>query len=130
MAAIASAFCTEEFTNELDDLLFEVCEDLQLSPYRYIQANDRYKAVATVLEADGSPIGRFRPRIYPQGSMRLGTTVKPVEGPHDLDFVCELSLPYLLVDPLRLLQTVFSYLAILLRGMAGHRTVARGRHAR
>ena len=55
MAAIASAFFTEEFTNQLDDLLFEVCEDLQLSPYRYIQANDRYKAVATVLEADGSP---------------------------------------------------------------------------
>jgi len=28
-----------------------------------------------------------RPRIFPQGSMALGTTCKPVEGPHDLEFV-------------------------------------------
>jgi hypothetical protein len=98
------------FLNQLDSLLFEICEELQLPPYRYNQADERYHAVSEVLEADGSPLSPFRPRIYPQGSMRLGTTVRPITGPHDLDFVCELSLSHALVEPIKLLQALHSHL--------------------
>jgi hypothetical protein len=42
--------------------------------------------------------------------MRLGTTVKPIEGPHDLDFVCELSLGHQFVDPMRLLHSLYAFL--------------------
>jgi hypothetical protein len=42
--------------------------------------------------------------------MALGTTVKPTEGPHDLDLVLELSLLYQQVDPMRLIQELYSFL--------------------
>ncbi len=100
----------KHFLNQLDTLLFEICEELQLPPYRYNQADERYHAVSEVLEADGSPLGPFRPRIYPQGSMRLGTTVRPIAGPHALDFVCELSLSHALVEPIKLLQALYGHL--------------------
>lgn len=108
--AAAAIFFTERATTQLNDLLFEVCEELQLSPPRYAQADQRYRAVADVLEADGSPLAPYRPRIYPQGSMRLGTTVRPICGPCDLDFVCEISLSHLLVDPMKLIQALYHYL--------------------
>ena len=98
------------FLNQLDMLLFEICEELQLPPYRHDQADERYHAVSEVLEAEGSPLSPFRPRIYPQGSMRLGTTVRPITGPHDLDFVCELSLSHALVEPIKLLQALYGHL--------------------
>jgi hypothetical protein len=110
VAAPATPLISKDFIAELDDLLFEVCDDLQLSPYRHGQAEDRYHTVAGVLEADGSPFAPFSPRIYPQGSMRLGTTVRPIDGPHDLDFVLELSVPYQNVEPMKLIRALFSFL--------------------
>jgi hypothetical protein len=101
---------TRAYSQSLDRLLFEICEELQLSPHRHGQADDRYHAVSEVLEADGSPLSPFRPRIYPQGSMRLGTTVRPISGPHDLDFVCELSLSHQQVEPIKLLQALYGHL--------------------
>ncbi len=103
-------FFTESAQTHLDDLLREVCEDLQLSPSRYRLAEQRYGAVTAVLESAGSPFRHFRPLIYPQGSMRLRTTVKPVDGPHDLDFVCELDVSHLSLDPPGLLDGMFRFL--------------------
>ncbi len=110
MAVPAISLNSRDFLIELDDLLFEVCEELQLAPYRYRQAEERYQVVAAVLEDDGSPFAPFAPKIYPQGSMRLGTTVRPLEGPHDLDFVLELSTPYEHVDPMKLIRALFTVL--------------------
>lgn len=42
--------------------------------------------------------------------MALGTTVKPVEGPHDLDFVLELSIAHDRVDPMKLIQELYTFL--------------------
>lgn len=99
-----------DFIADLDALLYEVCEELQLTPGRHIQAEQRYHAVAGILEGAGSPFADFGPKIYPQGSMRLGTTVRPIQGPHDLDFVFELSAPYERIDPMKLIQTLFEVL--------------------
>ncbi len=110
MAVPAISLHSNDFVVELDDLLFEVCDELQLAPYRHRQAEERYQAVAGLLEADGSPFAPFRPKIYPQGSMRLGTTVHPIDGPHDLDFVLELSAAYQNVEPMKLILALFSFL--------------------
>jgi hypothetical protein len=110
MAITPMPLPSRDFVVELDDMLFEVCDELQLAPYRYSQAEERYQAVAGVLEAKGSPFAAAAPKIYPQGSMRLGTTVQPLEGPHDLDFVLELSAPYQNVDPMKLIQALFATL--------------------
>src|SRR5208282_1732028 len=53
-----------------------------------------------------------RPKIYPQGSMALGTTVKPADPdePYDLDFVLELSLAHDRVDPMKLIGCLYQFL--------------------
>lgn len=101
---------SENFTVELDSVLLEICEDLQLSRNRHDLAVQRYHTLADLLEAEGSPYRAYQPRIYPQGSMALGTTVKPIKGPHDLDFVLELAISSLHVHPINLLHSFFDYL--------------------
>jgi hypothetical protein len=107
---VATPFFTESRTAQLDDLLYEVCEDLQLGKSRYKQAEERYQAVSKVLESKDSPFRLLQPRIYPQGSMRLGTTVKPWEGPHDLDFVFEIALPHDFLNPMTLFKEFYAVL--------------------
>jgi len=94
--------------SQLDDLLARVCFELQLSPTRYKEAVERYEAVCCWLEAEGSPVASYIPTIYPQGSMRIGTTVKPLgREEHDLDFVCEFQVDASTIEaPIELLQRV------------------------
>jgi hypothetical protein len=96
----------------MDDLLWQICEELQLSPTRYQQAVDRYEAVCRWLEAAGSVVAQYRPSMYAQGSMRIGTTVMPFgHAEHDLDFVCEFNVPSSTFEsPLRLLKLVIARL--------------------
>src|ERR1039458_4283236 len=96
-----------ERANAFDVLLFKVCETLQLSPTQHGKAEDRYKAIAKVIDGPSSPFVHLSSNMYPQGSMRLGTTVKPVEGPHDLDFVCEFTVSHKLVNPIALLDEMY-----------------------
>jgi hypothetical protein len=42
--------------------------------------------------------------------MALGTTVKPIEGPHDLDFVLQFSRDHNGVDPLALIKDLYEFL--------------------
>jgi hypothetical protein len=97
---------------QMDDLLWRVCEELQLSPTRYQQAVDRYEAVCRWLEAEGSVVAQYRPSMYAQGSMRIGTTVKPFgHEEHDLDFVCEFNVSTgVFESPLQLLKLVIARL--------------------
>lgn len=55
----------------------------------------RYESVAAWLSEEGSPLLRFSPEIYPQGSFRLGTPVRPMlRGEEfDIDLVCRLAIP-------------------------------------
>ncbi|HTC50121.1 MAG TPA: nucleotidyltransferase [Candidatus Aquilonibacter sp.] len=92
-----------------DDLLFEICDELQLSPSKHSLAEQRYHTIGAKLCAPGSPFAFEDPTIYPQGSMRLGTTVHPIDGPFDLDFVCQLSVPYRPANPMELLERLFSF---------------------
>jgi SMODS domain-containing protein len=110
MATMEKAVWLQEGKGELDSLLMEICEELQLSPARYELAVQRYGSVNELLEYPSSPFHSFRPRIYPQGSMALGTTNKPVDGPHDLDFVLQLDAPYWHWKPLALLHALYQFL--------------------
>ena len=100
---------TESRQRAFDDLLFEICDELQLSPNRHKLAEQRYKTIGELLSSPGSPFAEDDPDIYPQGSMRLGTTVKPVDGPFDLDFVLQLSVPYHHENPMELLDQLFKF---------------------
>src|SRR5690348_15856221 len=94
----------------IDALLDGICEELQLPRSRHEAADERYQALGAFLESASSPFAGRRPRIYPQGSMRLGTTVKPLVGPHDLDFVIELDLKPSTLEPVALLDALYGYL--------------------
>jgi hypothetical protein len=110
MVAGSAFSIPQSFADALDELLYGVCEQLQLTDARYDMAVARYNALNRVLEGGESPFRYFRPEIYPQGSMALGTTVKPIDGPHDLDFVLQLSRDHNTVDPMDLIETLYEFL--------------------
>ena len=79
-------------------LFFElVANDIDISPSKYQDAVSRYQAVGRWLEEGDYPGCEGQLSIYPQGSFRLGTVVRPirqsVEGSYDIDLVCEMPLP-------------------------------------
>lgn len=78
----------------VDALLQQIAEELDIPPSKYRQAVERYTAVGRWLEDGAYPGIRQRPVIYPQGSFRLGTVVRPyrngAEGDYDIDLACEL----------------------------------------
>jgi hypothetical protein len=70
-------------------LLDRVLRDLELSPAQLADAEQSYEAVTRVLAKAGMPVAPYSPLMFAQGSMRLGTTVKPIgQNEHDLDIVC------------------------------------------
>jgi hypothetical protein len=82
-------------TQLLDDVLARVCRILQLSPTQYALAEKHYNAICEWLGAEGSLLNRFAPELYPQGSVALGTTVKPqFQDEYDVDLVCELQIDH------------------------------------
>jgi hypothetical protein len=74
--------------------LEELAKELDISPSKHKQAVERYQAVGSWLGASNSPLLVYRPEVYPQGSFRLGTVVRPVrdglEADYDIDLVCQL----------------------------------------
>lgn len=75
-----------------ESILIRICEKLQLSPTLYDQASERYESIAGILQAD-SAFDSIDLNIYPHGSFRQKTTVKPLKDQeYDLDFVAELPL--------------------------------------
>lgn len=80
-------------TSLVDEILLYICERLQLANTQHASAVRAYEAVGEWLRAPGSPFYGLAPTIYPQGSMALGTTVKPrAREEFDLDLVLEVSL--------------------------------------
>jgi Second Messenger Oligonucleotide or Dinucleotide Synthetase domain len=104
----------ERPTEYLDALLEEVCIALQLSDSQFNLAQQRYHAIGDWLGAEGSALAQFVPRIYPQGSIALQTTVRPRRDrdeseEFDIDLVCELGVFDL--SPVDLLERVGRRLA-------------------
>ncbi|MGZ4898996.1 MAG: hypothetical protein ACXV8X_05010, partial [Candidatus Angelobacter sp.] len=55
MAVSPAPYFTEDFSVGLNELLYLICEELQITGTRYGLAENRYKAIAKYLEANGSP---------------------------------------------------------------------------
>ncbi len=62
--------------NSLDEMLDAICAKIQLSPSEYKLAQERYEGIGAYMDSH-SRLAVFRPRIYPQGSVALGNTLKP-----------------------------------------------------
>jgi hypothetical protein len=76
------------FQNALD-LLELLCEELELTESQRQAAERSYATVGEWLNAPGSAIARYSPHIHAQGSIALGTTVRPHNrADFDIDLVC------------------------------------------
>jgi hypothetical protein len=80
--------------SQFSSFLEKLAESLEVQASRYDEAEKHYKAVGNWLGEDGSPLAPYDPEIYPQGSFRLGTAIKPLSeaDEYDIDLACELSL--------------------------------------
>lgn len=78
--------------DELIQLLKGLAESLDITDAQYEAAVKHYEAVGDWLNKDNSPIAVNDPKIYAQGSFRLGTMIKPINDTdqYDIDLVCEL----------------------------------------
>lgn len=66
--------------------ILKLVKSLDITPSMYMNAVEKYKAVATYLQAHNIECD-----IYPQGSFALGTVIKPVnKSGYDLDTICRL----------------------------------------
>lgn len=96
-----------EREQQLDDIFQHVAEAMDISPTDYKRAIDSYSAVGNWLH-DGYQQNCYEPSaiepdIYLQGSMRLGTVVRPIwegkEVDFDVDLVCELQAKKQITSP-------------------------------
>lgn len=74
---------------QLDDLLEELCLGLALNDTQHARATRAYETVGAWISADDSPLASWEPLLFPQGSIPLGTAVKPrSKEEFDADGVC------------------------------------------
>ena len=82
----------DNLRNQYSKIFQYLAESLDITEIQYEAAVKHYQAVGDWLNKDDSPIATHDPQIYPQGSFRLGTMIKPVNDTdtYDIDLVCEL----------------------------------------
>ena len=68
--------------------LSNIIELLDIPPSYYKRAEQRYRSLADWLSREASSVKNFQPRIYPQGSFRYGTVIRPLLDHLRLSEVC------------------------------------------
>jgi hypothetical protein len=72
-------------------LIDRILRSAELTAEQLADAERSYRAVTEVLAKAGMPVQPYSPFMFAQGSMRIGTTVRPLgQDEHDLDVVCML----------------------------------------
>lgn len=87
-------YVTASLNKDLDELLDLICRNIQLDQTRYDKATSTYESIGKWLAAEDSPIRHYYPAIFPQGSLALDTTCRPLRHTEfDLDVVCLVRVP-------------------------------------
>lgn len=76
-----------------NQLMTSMVEGLELPESAYLKAKDRYEDIGEWLGRDESQCRDNDPHIFPQGSFRLGTAIRPLveDESYDLDLACKLT---------------------------------------
>lgn len=78
---------------QLDDLLDRMAASLQLDKTRYDLMIQHYEAIKKWIETDEQFFKPFKYELYPHGSVRIRTTVKPIgKDEFDLDIALHLKM--------------------------------------
>jgi len=80
--------------SQLSDLLNKIAEWLDIPDHLYEDAVIKYEDIGDWLSENDSDLKIHSPEIYPQGSFRLGTVVRPIseKEDYDIDLVCQLEI--------------------------------------
>lgn len=80
--------------SQLGELLMAIAESLDIPQHLYEDAVLKYEDVGGWLASEDSELQNYSPEIYPQGSFRLGTMIKPLtdRDEYDIDLVCCLKI--------------------------------------
>ena len=81
----------QSLTRESEEFLEDLADELSVPPSRYEQAERSYNSLGDWLHRDASSVRQYGPKVYVQGSFRLGTTIRPSNDTeeYDIDSVCE-----------------------------------------
>lgn len=81
----------QNHTHESEEFLEDLAEELSVPSGRYEQAEHSYKSLGDWLHREASTVRQYEPKVYVQGSFRLGTTIRPSSNAeeYDVDSVCE-----------------------------------------
>lgn len=76
-----------------ENFLQNFVKSLEISDTAQQKAEERYVSIGGWLGREGSLLAQFKPELYSQGSIRLGTTIRPLNEneEYDLDAVCLLN---------------------------------------
>jgi hypothetical protein len=98
---------------DLNTILQNLSQFLDIPESHFERTRDRYQAIGNWLERNDSTVSRYKPEIYPQGSFRLGTVIKPLSNKdeYDIDLVCKLHISKGDITQKRLKEVVGSELA-------------------
>ena len=78
--------------NKKQIILKKMLAELEIPESAYEKAVNRYKDIGDWFGREGSSLNQYDPHVFPQGSFRLGTVIKPINGneEYDLDLTCKL----------------------------------------
>jgi hypothetical protein len=78
------------------DFLEKLADSLDLTESQYLFAKEKYEALSNYLNEPNSLLSKYTPNILLQGSIKLGTAVRPVveDDEFDVDITCRLHCQY------------------------------------
>lgn len=73
-------------------LLMEIVDLLRITDGQRMLAEKSYNKIGDWLKFEDSRLSKYDISVFPQGSIKLGTLIKPIDGNvYDIDVVCQLS---------------------------------------
>ncbi|MFW6114134.1 MAG: nucleotidyltransferase [bacterium] len=102
---------------QLTSLLEQVAKALDIPDELFEEAVSKYEDVGNWLEEQDQNHGRREPQIYPQGSFRVGTVVRPIseKDEYDIDLVYERDLRKSSTSQEQLEEETGEHLAVYVR---------------
>ena len=75
-----------------NEVLKEILSNIDIPDSAYKKAEQRYQSIGEHLHESSAQCSKHEPHVYPAGSFRLGTAIKPLnnQDEYDLDIICEL----------------------------------------
>jgi len=100
-----------DFSLQREDVLARIAEKLQLDNTRKARMESAYKSLSQIIDEDQGFFKGLQIDIYAQGSVPIGTTVKPFRGDEfDLDIVIHIKSPYHLHTPAQIYEALLKKL--------------------